>query len=202
MTEGTERTAPVHQRVGWFELFYDLVIVAAVGHGAHVFGDHPTWGTGAWIAVTFLVMFLLWFLTVLVNNTVPGDHPGRRLLVLVQMLALVVAYLSVGREEGLPDSVGFIALAVAFGSVALMYALAGRVDHRARADARLVGASTGAAAVILLLGAGAAGPWGGRRHPRPPAPARRRDRLCRPAGADHRSRACLPRRASGLRAPV
>lgn len=165
----TDRPPPVavHQKVGWFELFYDLVIVAAVGHGAHVFGEHPTWGTGAWIAVTFLVMFLLWFLTVLANNTVPGDHPWRRLLVLVQMLAIVVACLSVGREEGLPDSLGFVALAVAFGSVALMYAIAGRVDHRARDDARLIGSSTGLAAVILLAGAGAAGPWGGDGTPVP-----------------------------------
>ncbi len=150
-----------HQRVGWFELFYDLVIVAAVGNGAHVFGEHPTWETGGWIAVTFLVMFLLWLLTVLVNNTAPGDHPWRRLLILLQMLAVVVACLSVGREEGLPDSVGFVALAVAFGSIALVYALVDHPDPRVRADARVISASTALSAVVLLVGAGVSGPWGG-----------------------------------------
>lgn len=159
--ETVEGREPAHQRVGWFELFYDLVIVAAVGQGAHVFGEHPTWGTGTWIAVTFLVMFLLWLLTVLVNNTAPGDHPWRRLLVLLQMLAVVVACLSVGREEGLPDSMGFAALAVAFGSVALVYLLVDTDDPRVRADARVIAASTAIGALVLLVGAGVAGPWGG-----------------------------------------
>lgn len=155
-------TAPAgsHQRVGWFELFYDLVIVAAVGHGSHVFVEDPTWGMGTWLAVTFLIMFLLWLLTVLNNNLFPGDHPWRRLLVLLQMLALVVASLSIGRGEGLPDTAGFVALAVAFGSISAMYLLAMRSHPQSRHDARLIAWSTGAGALILLAGP----PW-----PEPPA---------------------------------
>lgn len=143
-----------HQpRVGWFELFYDLVIVAAVGHGAHVFGADPTWGTGAWIAVTFFVMFALWLMTVLNNNLFPGDHPVRRLLTLLQMLALIVASLSVGRSEGLPDSLGFVALAVAFGTVAAMFLLAGRKIAQRGGDARIIATSTGVGSLVLLAGA-------------------------------------------------
>jgi low temperature requirement protein LtrA len=143
----------VHQRVGWFELFYDLVIVAAVGHGSHLFGAYPTWGTGAWIAIAILVMFVLWLLTALNNNLYPGDHPWRRILVLVQMLAVVVAALSMGREQGLPDSDGFIALAIAFGSISGTYVLAARAHSAERGDAMAIAISTGVGAAVLLLGA-------------------------------------------------
>ena len=153
---GVEAQGRPHQRVGWFELFYDLVIVAAVGNGAHLFVEDPTWENGAWIALTFFVMFALWLLTVLNNNLYPGDHPWRRVLVLVQMLALVVACLSIGRTEGLPDSMGFIALAVAFGTIALIFLLATGASgaHGAdRRDAVLVAASTGIGGLVLVSGA-------------------------------------------------
>jgi low temperature requirement protein LtrA len=143
---------PQHQRVGWFELFYDLVIVAAVGYAAHTFAEHPTWGLGLWIAAWTLIMFVLWLLTALNNNLYPGDHPWRRVLGLVQMLALVVASLGTVADEGLSNSIGFAGLAVAFGSVAAAYALAMRdpaVDLRA---VRVLGWSSGAAALVLLLG--------------------------------------------------
>ena len=142
-----------HQRVGWFELFYDLVIVAAVGHGSHVFVEDPTWGMGAWIAVTLLIMFVLWLLTALNNNLYPGDHPWRRALVLVQMLALVVASLSLGQGEGLPDGEGFVALAVAFATISAMYTVAARRRAEPGSMAAVVAWSTGGGALVLLAGA-------------------------------------------------
>jgi low temperature requirement protein LtrA len=142
----------VHQKVGWFELFYDLVIVAAVGYSAHTFAHHPTWALGCWIAAWTLIMYVLWLLTALNHNLYPGDHAWRRVLGLVQMLALVVAALGTVSDEGLPNAVGFAGLAVAFGSVGAMYALALRGAGGDTRDIRLIGGSSTVAALILLLG--------------------------------------------------
>jgi low temperature requirement protein LtrA len=141
-----------HQKVGWFELFYDLVIVAAVSYGSHVLLADPTWSMAWQIAFSMLVMLVLWLLTSLNNNLFPGDHPWRRILTLVQMLALVIAALSTGGSEGLPDQLGFIALSVAFATVAVMYAMAGHSHVSDGRDARLVAYSSALASAVLLTG--------------------------------------------------
>ena len=150
--EGASVVAASHQRVGWFELFYDLVIVAAVGYAGHTFADNPTWGLGIWIAAWTLIMFTLWLLTSLNNNLFRGDRPWRRMLGLVQMLALVIAALGTVSDEGLSNSTGFVALAVAFGTIAVMYAIALRDKSSDRRDERLLAWTSGLAAVVLLSG--------------------------------------------------
>jgi low temperature requirement protein LtrA len=147
-----EGRSTAHQGVGWFELFYDLVIVAVVGYAAHTFAAHPSWALGFWIAAWTLIMFVLWLMTALINNLRPGDHPWRRLLVLVQMLALVVAALGTVADEGLSNSAGFAGLAVAFGSVSMMYAIAVRDSGTDLPGIRVVGWSAGAGSLVLLLG--------------------------------------------------
>ena len=141
-----------HQKVGWFELFYDLVIVAAVGYGSHVLLADPTWSMAWQIAFSMLIMLVLWLLTSLNNNLFPGDHPWRRILTLIQMLALVIAALSTGGGEGLPDQMGFIALSVAFASVAVMYAMADRSHASDGRDVRLIAYSSALASAVLLIG--------------------------------------------------
>jgi low temperature requirement protein LtrA len=143
---------PQHQRVGWFELFYDLVIVAAVGYAAHTFAHDPSWSLGFWIAAWTLIMFVLWLLTALNNNLFPGDHPWRRILGLVQMLALVVAALGTVADEGLSNWIGFAGLALAFGSVAVTYALALHGHSPDRRDERILGWASAVSAVVLSLG--------------------------------------------------
>jgi low temperature requirement protein LtrA len=150
--QGAARVSVHHQRVGWFELFYDLVIVAAVGYAGHTFAEHPTWALGLWIAAWTLIMYVLWLLTALNNNLFPGDRPWRRVLGLVQMLALVVAALGTVSDEGLPNSNGFVALAAAFGTIAVMYAVAARDQESDRRDERLLGWTSAAAALVLLTG--------------------------------------------------
>jgi len=141
-----------HQRVGWFELFYDLVIVAAVGYAAHTFAHHPSWSLGFWIAAWTLIMFVLWLLTTLNNNLYPGDRAWRRMLGLAQMLALVIAALGTVADEGLSNSVGFAGLTVAFGSVTITYVLAMRDRQIDRRDVRVLAWASGAATVILATG--------------------------------------------------
>ena len=143
---------PPHQRVGWFELFYDLVIVAAVGYAAHTFAHDPSWSLGFWIAAWTLIMFVLWLQTTLHNNLLPGDSAARRMLGLAQMLALVIAALGTVADEGLSNATGFAGLAISFGTVAALYGL---VRVRKHTDLRLrwlIGGSAGVAALLLLSG--------------------------------------------------
>lgn len=141
-------------RVGWFELFYDLVVVASVSLGSHVYAASPSWGMGTWLAASLFMLMTFWLLTVMSHNLYPGQDIPRRLLIVVQMVAVIIASLSLGRgEEGLPDDVGFGALVIAFGSLALVYL---RNDRLAAGDgsrtARTLALACGVSAVIMLVG--------------------------------------------------
>ncbi|MGI9197808.1 MAG: low temperature requirement protein A [Candidatus Nanopelagicales bacterium] len=137
--------------MGWFELFYDLVVVAAVGYGSHLFIEDPSVPLGTWLAATLVVMFVLWFMTTLHANVLKDDGPWRRIAVLVQMLALAVADLSISPDDGLPTSIGFRALGIAFLSIAVMYAVSGRRGHRD--IARVVWVSSAIGGLVLIVGA-------------------------------------------------
>jgi low temperature requirement protein LtrA len=140
-------------RASWFEVFYDLVLVAAVLHGSNLFDSDPSLERGAWLALTLLVLLTMWLLTTLSFNAAPEDSVLRRMLTLVQMLALVIASLSVSRTGGLSDSTGLIALGVAFASVAVLYAMRARRGGSTRRGATIVCWSTTAAALVCLVGA-------------------------------------------------
>ena len=141
-------------RVSWFELFYDLVVVASVSHGSHLYVEHPSWGMGTWLAASLVMLMTFWLLTMVSHNLYPGDDIGRRFLVIVQMVALVVASLSLGRgEEGLPNSVGFAALAICFASISLVYWRCGRQYPDTSGVARLLAPTSLLAAVIMGVGA-------------------------------------------------
>ena len=141
-----------HGKVGWFELFYDLVIVAAIGYAAHTFAEHPSWALSLWIAAWTLIVFLLWSLTMLHHNLFPGNSPVRQALVLVQMFALVIAALGAVADEGLSNATAFGAFWVTFGSVAAMYALTARRPGAAGVTSRILAITTGLGALVLTTG--------------------------------------------------
>ena len=127
----------------WFELFYDLVFVAALVNGCHLFQHEPT----------------------ILPRRMAGRDPrrharpldshclacqplpnrqlaARRTLVLIQMFSVAIAILAIGRStESLSDKIGFLALGIAFLSIALMYAASDRAHYRG--EARLVTWSSG-----------------------------------------------------------
>ena len=140
-------------RVSWFEVFYDLVLVAAVLHGSHLFEESPSFAKGVWLSVTLLVLLTLWLLTTLTFNTLRKDWNLRRLLTLAQMMALVIASLSISRTSGLSDSTGLVALAAAFGCVSILYWLEARGASPAPRGPRLIAISTTMAVVVCLIGA-------------------------------------------------
>ena len=142
-----------HQpRVSWFELFYDLVLVAAVVHGSDVYGEHPTWTNAIWASATLLILFLLWLMTNLTFNVRADDSQIRRLLILGQMAAVVIASLAMDRHNGLPDDEGFLALGAAFATVAVLYAMTARRDASLKRAAAVVAWSAAIGAFILECG--------------------------------------------------
>ena len=139
------------RRIVWFDLFYDLVFVAALVNGCHLFQHAPSLILGAWLGATLAVMLVLWLLTVLHANLYRSDDWLQRALVLIQMFSIAIAILAIGRKtESLSDQVGSVALGIAFLSIAVMYALSDR--SRYRSEARLVMWSSGIAGVILIAG--------------------------------------------------
>jgi low temperature requirement protein LtrA len=148
----SESRGSQHHRVSWFELFYDLVLVAAVVHGSDVYGEHPTWTNAFWASGTLVILFLLWLMTNLTFNVRADDSVIRRLVILGQMAAVVIASLAMDRHNGLPDSDGFLALGAAFASVAVLYAMTARRDAKLKPPALVVAWSCAIGAFILECG--------------------------------------------------
>lgn len=111
---------PHQQPVSWFELFYDLVIIAAVSQAGKVYEKSPTWPTTFLILTGVCVLLIAWLLTTLSHGTISRDIPLRRILVVIQMFAMLIAALSLGKY-GLPNYIGLGSLAVVFASIAILY---------------------------------------------------------------------------------
>lgn len=120
-------TATSHSPVvSWFELFYDLVVIAAVGLTNDVFIDDPTPATAALAIGSMTSLAWVWFLTTLYNNVNPSRDVGRRLLLVVQMAAITIAGLAVDQGHGVNARGGLIAYGVALLIVASLNAVGGR----------------------------------------------------------------------------
>ena len=156
--EGARPRTPlgVPSRVSWFELFYDLVIVASFAHTGHLIvndlsGDRLTMTLGAWLISTFVVTFTLWFSTSTAINIAPGSVTLRKTLTFVQMFTVTVANLALSRSDGLPDDWGFGALALSFATVTAIYVITGRQrPELKRAATPWMWSSAGAAAVLAV----------------------------------------------------
>lgn len=88
--------------VTWFELFYDLVVVAAVTLTNDAFLDEPSITTARAAVFGIVALSWIWFHTTLFNNMFPGQDLLRRLLLLGQMALIVTAGLAVDQLGG-PD---------------------------------------------------------------------------------------------------
>lgn len=150
----------VERRSWWFELFYDLVVVAALVNGCRLVEGSPSnigqllgpdVGLGVWLGATLAVIIVLWMLTTLYANVYRTDDWTARSLILIQMFSVAIAILAIGgRGESLENGIGFGALGVAFLSISLLYGLADR--SRNRREAVLVVWAAGLAGVIFIAG--------------------------------------------------
>ena len=97
--------------VSWFELFYDLVVVAAIGLCNDVFVDDPSPLSALVAVITMTSLAWVWLLTTLTVNAYPQWDGVRRVLMVAQMALISVAGLSVSMEHGIEFATGHAAAA-------------------------------------------------------------------------------------------
>ncbi|MCB9170943.1 MAG: low temperature requirement protein A [Flavobacteriales bacterium] len=89
------RQRPQERKIGWLELFYDLVYVAVIGQLTHHLAAHPTWATLGHALLLFCMTFWSW-----VNGSQYYDLHGNdglrtRLMTFWQMLAVAAVAITV-----------------------------------------------------------------------------------------------------------
>jgi low temperature requirement protein LtrA len=139
--------------VGWLELFYDMVFVAAVVTFSDAISFAPNLGRIGAVDAAFAAMWLIWLATTLHANRYRDDGAVQRALVLAQMLLLTVNALAVG--DGFEAHPGLISVTYALLAldVAIMYARAVRGGDEARHLAAVRRNQYGAAALPIFLAA-------------------------------------------------
>lgn len=158
--EATEEERERGATVSWFELFYDLVVVAAVALCNDAYLTRPSWGTAITALLSIAALSWVWFMTTVFNNVFPGDDLIRRLLLLVQMGCIVVAALAVDQFDGLSNSTGLVAYGL---SILIIGVLVLRERGGARQAKVIKGGllPIGFTALICLLGALLPSDYGG-----------------------------------------
>ena len=112
------------QTVGWLELFYDLVFVAAVVTFSDAISFRPDLGLIVAVDGAFAAMWLVWLATTLHANRYRDDGAIQRFLVLAQMVLLTINALAVGDGFDAHPELISITYALLVLDVAVMYARA------------------------------------------------------------------------------
>lgn len=125
--ERTTHEAPV----GFVELFYDLVFVAATMVLSNEFAHDPSWHLAGTCSLMFVLIWLLWFHTTVLMNVDRRDDGITRALVFAQMFVILVVTLLFVQKDSTVDLVGAgYLVAVLISAVA---------HHRARTIAAPIG---------------------------------------------------------------
>jgi len=115
--------APVEgaRLVGWLELFYDLVFVAAIVTFSDAVSVRPDGDVIAVVTAAFAAVWWIWMTTTLFANRFGADDAPQRALVLVQMLLLTMIALLVGDGLGQHEGYASIIYALLCLDVAVMH---------------------------------------------------------------------------------
>ena len=122
---------PSNPTVSWFELFYDLVVVAAVNITNDKYLEHPSGSTAILGMLGLTALCWVWFVTTLGNNVYPELSTTRRVLMLVQMVAFMVAALGVDFAGEADSARGLLMYGVALAVAATLILLATRGSTKA-----------------------------------------------------------------------
>jgi low temperature requirement protein LtrA len=106
------------ETVTWLELFYDLVMVAAIIVFSHGLSVQPTWEIALKTLVIFTVLWWVWLITTLLVNADPSTNTLRRGLLFAQMLTMVLliivgSHTEIPWREPLAPIVGVLLIVVA-----------------------------------------------------------------------------------------
>jgi low temperature requirement protein LtrA len=124
--QSSESTVPENsqQPVGFLELFYDLIFVAATMVLSNTFAYDVTLRTAGTAVLMFVLVWLLWFHSTILMNLERRDDGIQRALIAVQMLFIILTTLAyAGREQASTD---YVALGYGIALVAVSAA-----HHRA-----------------------------------------------------------------------
>ncbi|WP_329119086.1 low temperature requirement protein A [Streptomyces sp. NBC_01465] len=154
MTTESLEEAPTERRATWFELFGDLVFVAAVGQVTHRIGEHPTGGAVAAAAALFVPLWWTWVLYAVRANRADRDNTAHRLLTMCGLAAvcgLAVFIGGVGHSPG-ADAGFVISYLCARAGVAALYAWESRTDTQLTPLLRSFATGSAASAVLWAGG--------------------------------------------------
>jgi low temperature requirement protein LtrA len=127
---GVGRPATGFESVSWLELFYDLVMVAAIIVFAHAISIDPHWPTVLRTAVMFSLLWWVWLSTTLLVNVDPRAGALRRAVVFAQMLTVVLLIIVAAHAPTLWQ----VPLSPLIGVLLLLAALAHELTRRTRPD--------------------------------------------------------------------
>jgi low temperature requirement protein LtrA len=134
--------------VGWLELFYDLVFVAAIITFSDAVSNHPDGDVIVEVIVAFAAVWWIWLTTTLFANRFRIDDAPQRALVLVQMVLLTMISLLVADGIGSHEGFSSIIYGLLCLTVAVMH---GREVHRPGALGALARARRNEYAVATVL---------------------------------------------------
>ena len=107
------------RKIGWLELFYDLVYVAVIAQFTHRLSTHPTWATAGYSFLLFSLVFWSW-----VNGSQYYDLHGNdgirtRFLTFWQMLAIAAVAITIpdafdGRHQGFAITFAIVQLLITY----------------------------------------------------------------------------------------
>ncbi len=131
-------TAGHEAPVGYLELFYDLVFVAATIVISNTFSADVTWASARSCTMVFALLWVFWFHTTLLANVERRDDLGHRALVLAQMFGISLTVLAFADKETSNGDLLGVAVGLVMLIIVVMYHRAGaeRADVRAWSDQR------------------------------------------------------------------
>ncbi len=144
-------TYPSIPVLAWLELFYDLVLVAAVLVFSSTVSHLDDWGDIGRVVVSFIAIWCIWVSTTMFTNRFKTHDFTQRALVLIQMV--LIAVFSVEISEGLVRDFTLRSLTYAglVTTVALMYWRASRQKNDLASYARNYSIYALVAVVIFIV---------------------------------------------------
>lgn len=140
--ESVALTAQRKSRVGWLELFYDLIFVGAVTAGADDLDLNTPFIGFAFLLVGGICGFGIWLSTAMIFNRLEGEDDGessftrarlrlaRLLVVACQMVGLIVGTSALREGVGYDDTAGLRAYAVIQATMIVLIFVCERISGR------------------------------------------------------------------------
>ncbi|MFJ8826295.1 low temperature requirement protein A [Streptomyces sp. NPDC102467] len=140
------------RRATWFELFGDLVFVAAVGQATHRIGSHPHAASIAAAAALFVPLWWTWVLYAVRANRADRDLTAQRLLTTAGLAAVtgMAVYLGGVGHSRAADTGFVISYLCARAGVAALYLRDQRHEPRLRRIATVYVTGSALTAIIWL----------------------------------------------------